>query len=222
MGINTPNSHDENIEALEAYSDILPSEHTDYFKAMEAKHFNPETAIGSYFTSADTKSLPDLLAKAEMQRGGLKDDDKEKFSEKGVPNDAMLPFCRYLMVNTEGKMGMVKATDLPDDTKVKVVRTKPNAPCSFVVEVDSTEQLTDVDYATIIIGPNEKNEENPNPSTKEMIWTIHPGPPIRPATSDIIEEGTVVTAKELLSNEQLLENVKGADNLYLNLQVKNQ
>lgn len=58
------------------------------------------------------------------------------------------------------------------------------------------------DFGTIIIGPNEKDKdakpEDPGPSTKEMVWTVHPGLPVRPVAEDIWPEGSEITVQEII------------------------
>ena len=177
---------------MQAY---LPAEHLGYFKDMEIKHFDPEKGVGSLFT--EIKDLKNLLEKTIEQRGNLDGDDREKFIAMGVKPEALMAFCRYLKVETPGEVGIANVKDLAPDTKVKIIRTKQNAPCSLVVE---GQNLPITEFGTIIIGPNEKgkNPDDPKPSTKEMIWTVHPGLPVRPATEDIWPEGSEITVKDVI------------------------
>ncbi len=179
---------------------LLPQEQTGYFNTIQRNHFDRQTAVGSYFTEVAT--LRDLLHLAQVQGKRLsRDDDRQQFIDMDAPPSALSPECRYLMVETPGKMGIVRAEDLPDDTTVRVVRTKQGVPCSLVVE---NVPLTDTDFATIIIGPNEKERpEDPEPSTEKMIWTVHPGPPVRPATADIWNEGSTITIKDIKDHKLL-------------------
>lgn len=187
--------------------EVLPREQRQYFRDMENKHFVPETAVGSLFT--ESPSLRSLIDLAIEQRGDLEGDDRDKFIAMGVKPEALMSFCRYLKVETPGEVGIVNVKDLEPDTKVKVIRTKQGAPCSLVVE---KAELPLTDFGTIIIGPNEKSEDPKasDPSTKEMIWTVHPGLPVRPATEDIWPEGSEITVQEVidkLGNDVFL-NVK--------------
>ncbi|MFA5948396.1 MAG: hypothetical protein WC806_05535 [Candidatus Gracilibacteria bacterium] len=215
MSENVKESHENYLN----FPTVLPEEHYGYYDAMQAQHFNPEGGVGSQFTAPDVKSLPDLLTIAQNQRGSLEGDDRQKFIEEGASEKGMLPFCRYLKVETQGSVGIAKAKELPRDTKVKVMRTKPGAPCSLVVEIDSKENLPKTNFATVIIGPNEADERNPNPSTKEMVWTTHPGAPIRPIASDNFAEGSVITIDELMANQKFIDEVGGKENVYLSIQV---
>jgi hypothetical protein len=174
-------------------SAFLPEEHTAYFQSIEKRHFIRETAVGSLFTEAG--SLSDLLEKVVDQRGDLRGDDRDKLIHRGVSEEALLKDCRYLMVNTPGEVGIIPASDLSDETPVRVVQTKPGVPLSLVVEMPT---LPETDFGTVIIGPNEQEKpEDPPPSTKEMVWTVHPGPPVRPATVDIWPEGANITVRDV-------------------------
>lgn len=174
---------------------------------MEVKHFDPEKGVGSLFT--EIENLQDLLEKAIEQRGNLDGDDREKFIAMGVPPEALMAFCRYLKVETPGEVGIANVKDLAPDTKVKVIRTKQGTPCSLVVE---GQNLPITDFGTIIIGPNEKGKkpDDPEPSTKEMIWTVHPGLPVRPVTEDIWPEGSEITVQDVIDKfgDEVFLNVK--------------
>ena len=174
--------------------EILPLESADYIKSISAKHWG-EGAIGSKFSEGNT--LRDLLETAIKQRGNLEGDDRNMLIEKGVDPSALMQECRYLVVKGGGEVGIVKAEDLSDDTEVKVIRTKPGNPCSLVVE---GEKFPTADFGVIVIGPNEKAKpEDSEPSTKEMVWTAHPGLPIRPAKDDSWPEGSTITVADVKS-----------------------
>ncbi len=196
-------------EAENQLAAILPAEHEGYFKATEAKHFVPETAVGSLFTGV--KSLNELLGLAIQQRGSLEGDDREKFIALGAKEGDLMPQCRYLMVKTPGEVGIVNVKDLAPDTQVQVVRTKPGAPCSLIV-LDNNFPVTDI--GTIVVGPNEKSEkpDDPERTTKEMIWTVHPGLPVRPLAGDVWPEGSVVTVQDVIE--------KIGNDVFLNVKKK--
>lgn len=196
---------------------ILPSEQIDYLADTARKHWGP-SAIGSRFNRAVSdrdnpdagvgkiKDLVTLLETAQAQRGDLKGDDRNILVEKGVSPEALLSFCRYLVVEVPGEVGIIQAKELPNDTKVQVVRRKHGAPCSLVIKGN---EYPRVNFGVIIIGPNERQkDEDSEPTTKEMIWTAHPGLPIRPSEVDIWEEGSTVTVadvKEKLGEEAYLQ-----------------
>jgi hypothetical protein len=188
-------------------AEILPTEQADYFEAINAKHFVPETGVGSLFT--ECKNLEELLILAQQQRGSLAGDDRDKFLQLGVPNNALLPECRYLLIETAGEIGIVSINDprLKPETEVSVERRKPNAPCSLIVSLNEFPRTT---LGTIVIGPNEKFDHNsPEPSTKEMVRTAHPGLPIRPATTDIWAENSKITIADV--------RAKLGENAFLNV-----
>jgi len=60
------------------------------------------------------------------------------------------------------------------------------------------ENFPTADFGVIVIGPNEKQKpDDMEPSTKEMIWTAHPGLPIRPAKDDSWPEGSKITVADV-------------------------
>jgi hypothetical protein len=186
---------------------FLPEEQAAYFKDVEAKHFDPEKAVGSLFT--EVRNLQELLTLSIAQRGSLRGDDRNDFVALGANAAGLLPQCRYLKVNTEGEVGIVKVTDLSPETEVSVVRLKQGIPCTLIVEA---KELPRTDFGTIIVGPNEqRTPESAIPSTSEMVWTVHPGLPVRPASADLPEwpEGSKITVQQVV--DQL-----GAD-VYLNV-----
>jgi hypothetical protein len=185
---------------------VIPKEREAYYRDMQAKHFNRETGVGSLFT--EVASLEELLEVAIKQRGNLFGDDREKFIEMGVDPMALLASCRYLMVQTPGEVGIVRVKDLSPDTQVKVIRTKVGVPCSLVVEGN---EFPKTNFGTIIIGPNQRQKpEDPAPSTSEMVWTAHPGLPVRPVTEDYWEEGSVITVQDVIDKlgQDIYLNVK--------------
>lgn len=151
----------------------------DYYAATDAKHFAPEVSVdsakpqtpGSKFTDPTLQRLNDVVALAYRQRGHLDGDDREELARLGTPEEAFKPGIRYLMVRTPGTVGIRRSDDLPDDTAIEVVRSKPGAPCSLVLDV-SAQETTEV--GTIIIGHND-TADGPG---QEVVFTAHPGLPI--------------------------------------------
>lgn len=177
---------------LEATDPFLPREHAGYFRACEEKHFG-DRAVGSVFDSPT--DLRELLGAGALQEGGLlRDDSRDRAAliADGAPADAFLGDCRYLRVPARGRMGMLRASELDPDTRVIAIRTKPGAPCSPVIFGQTG---ADCDFATVIIGPNEPRDGT-LPSTSEMLFTAHPGPPVKPP--DGFEEGEQLTVGEVL------------------------
>lgn len=160
----------------------MPRDLNDYFRSIEAKHFNQDSAVGSYFTDPEIDSLADLVERAAAEPGGLERDDRALFNE-----EALRPDCRYLRVRAEGKNNLISTADLEDDTEVEVVRTKKEAPCSLVVS-DTPER--NEDFATLIIGPRPEGGG-------ECVWTAHPGAPVKAAQEDIWPEGSRITVADV-------------------------
>ncbi|MEI6237716.1 MAG: hypothetical protein WCP03_03910 [Candidatus Saccharibacteria bacterium] len=187
-------SNEEQIKPQDIHI-YLPSEFAEYYKAVEAKHFKlSEKSVGSRFLEAS--NLEELLSLTAQQRGDLNGDDRAKLATMGVPETALLSHCRYLIVETPGELGIINASELLPDSPIEVIRTKPNTPCSLVFR--STE-FPETNLGLVIIGLNQKQSpDGSDPSTKEMVWTVHPGPPVQPASEDIWAEGSVITAQEVV------------------------
>lgn len=169
-----------------------------YLADTEAKHFVPEMAAGSLFT--ELKSIKELLEVAKEQREqGIEGDDRDQLISMGVPENALLPQCRYLVVKTKGEVGIVRANELPADQLVYAVKMKLDTerdgkkiitPASLVTGFDN---FPIVDFGVIIVGP--RNDEDP--SKGESIWTCHPGLPIRPKSDETWKHGETVTAGQV-------------------------
>lgn len=202
----------ENISPEEQKAALLPAEHADYLQAVERKHFNAETAIGSVFT--EISRLPDLLSLAIKQRGSLTGDDRVFFEQQGVSPDSLRPDCRYLKIETAGRVGIVSIDDprlLPEQS-VEVIQAKPKVPATLVVELES---MPETDIGTIIIGPNvRESPADPEPTTKEMVYSVHPGLPIKPTEENIWPVGSRLTVKEVKDKlgRQAYLNVRKKEN----------
>ena len=184
-------------ERSEEVASLLPVEAAGYYEGLNKQHFGSE-GVGSRFTEAE--SIQELLEMRYDQAGTVDGEARAFFAEKGSPESAFAPsgVARYVKVMTPGKMAVKKVTDLPDSTPVKVMTVPGKDTCSLVVEVDNDDQLDDVDYATVIVGGNSKqNESDPEPSTKEMVWTAHPGYPTPPPFADQWQDGEVITIADV-------------------------
>jgi hypothetical protein len=153
-----------------------------YYRATDAKHFpaggDDSTATpGSTFTDPSLRRLNDVVALAFRQRGSLEGDDREELARLGTPEEAFKPGIRYLLVHTPGTVGIRRSDDLPDEATVRVVRSKPGAPCSLVVDV--TEQET-TRVGTIIIGRESVDppQSESADAARDLVFTAHPGLPI--------------------------------------------
>ena len=134
------------------------------------------------------------MSEVIRQRGNLLGDDREKLIEMGCRPETLMPECRYLFVKTNGKNGIISSNELRDDDEIVALETKPGVPCSLVVMRDT---LPDIDFGVVIIGKNEAD----NPSSKEMVWTTHPGLPLRPATDNSLKN------KETFFQVKLRKNI---------------
>ena len=143
-----------------------------YYKATDAKHMRQAGASegpGSVFTDSTLKNLNDVVALAARQRDmSLDGDDREELVTMGASREAFKPGVRYLIVRTTGTVGVKQSAGMPDETPISIVRSKPGASATPVLDV--TEKPT-TNVATIIIG---KHPKDPN---REVVFTAHPGMP---------------------------------------------
>lgn len=171
---------------------LLPAVMADYYLALDAKHFAFGGGVGSRFR--DLLNINHLLTLLAKGVNLMVDDHRQKFVALGVESDALLPFCRYILVETRGYNGIVKAGDLDANTLVTAVTTKPGCPCSLTVEGIPLQPTT---IGTLILGPGENGEP-------WVVWTAHPGLPIRPTSAEEgVEEGTTFLAGDLQPNSWL-------------------
>lgn len=160
----------------EMAASVIPrdGEMAEYYKATDAKHFSDKTAPGSKFTDPDMKNLNDVVALAANQRyDGLAGDDRAKLIQFGANPEALRDDCRYLIVQTQGKVGSQHITSLPVNEKIEVVRTKPGAPCSLVANVSSQ---ASTNFGVVIMGKSSAG--------KDVVFTAHPGMPTRTSGKD--------------------------------------
>lgn len=163
-------------EHQEKAASVIPrdGEMAEYYKATDAKHFSDKNAPGSKFTDPDIKNLNDVVALADNQRyDGIQGDDRAKLIAFGANPAAFRDDCRYLVVQTPGKVGSQHISSLPVNDKIEVVRTKPGAPCSLVANVSSQ---ASTNFGVIIMG---KSNEG-----KDVVFTAHPGMPTRTSGKD--------------------------------------
>lgn len=160
-----------------------------YYRATDEKHFavragsagaagsTPGSTPGSTFTDPSMRRLNDVVALAYRQRGNLDGDDRDELVRLGTPEEAFEPGIRYLLVRTPGTVGIRRSDDLPDDALVAVVRSKPGAPCSLVIDVH-TQETTMV--GTIIIGHQSVDPftDGTPGEAQDLVFTAHPGLPV--------------------------------------------
>lgn len=162
-----------------------------YYEGTEKKHLLDPEKPGSKFTDPNLKTLEDVLALTLIQRKNLDGDDRQFFIDEGTDVNAFMPGFRYLKVSTPGKLGIVHSSTLDESAVISVERTKPGAPCNFVINV--SEQPT-VDYGVVIL------EGSGNDS---KLITMFPGAPTYVSLSSSNKErvnsweGTSLTVSEL-------------------------
>lgn len=169
----------------------LDEQHAGYYAATDKKHFGDKTEPGSKFLNPSLEKVEDVL-KLRMEQSGnasMEGDDREALIARGSDPTGFGNGKRYLMVLTEGSVGIKNSNGLTDDTKVEVVRTKPGAPCSLVMEV--VEQPT-TDFAVIVLGEHKQ-------TGKDFVITTFPGPVTKPTANEELDarEGQMMTVGEV-------------------------
>lgn len=144
-------------------------EFAQYYADTDAKHFSNKDTPGSKFTDPRVKNLNDAVAMTVQQRGSLQGDDRAKLIKFGADPDTLSPDHRYLIVQTQGKLGSQDINSFPVNTKFRIERTKSGANCSVVADV---EKQASVNFGVVIMG-KVKGHEN------DCAITAHPGLPAR-------------------------------------------
>lgn len=214
MTINTANAPRDAEEILATYpklAELIQTEgEKNYVAGITAQHFksehDPDTkGIGSCVYA---ESCPDSFALLELAADRLGDDDtqdRQKLLAKGTPASSMLPFAKYYMVEgIRGKSRIVPITALKDDTLVTLIMSPKGAPSLVINEAEVPASfLQDVDYATIILGPEKRKvtavEDGKNVE-KEVdglaVWTMHAGHPAPMVPIERDKEGRPVRAAD--------------------------
>jgi hypothetical protein len=209
MEIN-PNAPQNTKEILATYEKIAKVVQTDeevkYVGDITPQHFksenDPETkSIGScVYTETCPNGAFGLLELAADRLGDDDSEDRKKLLAKGAPASSLLPFARYYMVEgIRGKCRIVPISAMKDDTEVTLIKSPKGAP-SLVIEESKVpaEYLQDVNYATIILGPEKRPVsvvENGQTVEKEedgmAVWTMHAGYPVPMVPIERGEKGPV-------------------------------
>ncbi|KPJ85686.1 hypothetical protein AMJ57_02325 [Parcubacteria bacterium SG8_24] len=211
--------------------ELLPEENMTYYESTNQMHCG-EGLGGSKFEKVNNifeviARYPDLATKVKERT-----DDRETLLAAGAPESAFLPATKgpdapeglpealyFKVEGVEGRLGITRLADLPEDTRVLVRREKGQSdpdekqytPVSFTVIRGTEADMPKVDFATIIVG-REGGEEG-----QDAVWTTHPGAPVRPAmkefdwTRDLRspeesggeQEARVVTVKDLLEKAEM-------------------
>jgi hypothetical protein len=169
----------------------LDDQHAAYYDATDKKHFGDKTQPGSKFLNPSLEKIEHVLMMRMQQIGEatLDGDDREALIARGSDPNGFMAGKRYLMVLTEGTVGIKNSSTLPAETKVEVVRTKPGAPCSLVMEVDAQPTTS---YAVIVMGEHQQ-------TGKDFLITTFPGPVTKPTANPALDakEGQTMTVDEV-------------------------
>jgi len=185
----------------QAVQALIPAENIAYYRATNAMHCNLESLGGSKFL--DVQNIFSVLEKDGLritEAVARRLDDRDALIAKGAGREAFLPATKqegdpdglpealyYRVDGVQGKLGIIELGKLDPAIKVLVRREKSLrdasgreiVPCSFTTIRGKLEDLPDTDFATVIIG-------RAAGSTKDELWTVHPGAPIRTTLGDFI------------------------------------
>lgn len=165
--------------------------HASYYKATDKKHFGSKNEPGSKFLDKNLNKVEDVLVLRMKQTGtaSLAGDDKEALIARGSDVNGFSESNRYLMVLTEGSVGITNSADVSPDTKVQVMQTKPGVPCSLVMSV---EEQSRTDYAVVVVGKHNK-------TGNDFVITTFPGPVTKPTSNPELDahEGETMTIAEV-------------------------
>jgi len=115
--------------------------------------------------------------------------DWEEYSHPAIKAPAC-GFKALLPEGLEGVLGVVKLSELPEDTQIVLDDRKGTGKVSAVIK-GSRLDAPRCDYIVAILGPR------PDLPDVEVVWTFHPGDPVRP--SEVQADGlggSTVTVKE--------------------------
>lgn len=181
-------------------------------KKIEEKHFDQSQGFGSIFTKV--KNLRELLLLAEKQRGNLKGNDHHIFLEKKVDTSCFKEGRRYLYVKTEGILGVIRADEIPSDTKVYVIQMKENLILDGkIIEIPPSicviaEKGSIVNEGTIILGEEGTLYEN-------RIITAFAGLPTKPQEAIYWKAGSDITVQDVINKygKEKYLNILPKDNI---------
>ncbi len=177
----------------------IPDSSLSYLETTNRLHCDPNTPGGSKFTGVDNIfQVLELMQAGRLEKQvNERQDDRSELMKAGAPDSSFLPAKKdntmpadlpealyYKVDGIEGELGIEQLGKLSADTKVIVKREKGNriegdrnyAPASLIAVIEQRE-LPKTDFATVIIGRDPGTDH-------DDLWTIHPGPPIRPSLKD--------------------------------------
>ena len=161
--------------------ELLKQEDPDYFEKMLAQRCQGHKLQAGSFYRLSLDEIQEALLSTEWERFEPKQEDQ-------------VPGCVYLKAPLAGFSGLIKLTDLSDQTSVRLIDPKDTKKLSVAIDFKECAELTLTQESTLILGPNSLG-------TLE-VWTVHPGLPVSPSQvplSDKLPVDTVITVKEARS-----------------------
>ena len=170
----------------------------DMFDRLEAARKNTTYVVPGYLE----KTLRQRLACMPGAAGSVYEqfDDPEVLLSALLTEDwepyshpAIAPGCEAFVALIPGRLGIVTIADMPAGTPVTLDDKKGTGKVSAVVR---GVRGAEVDFTVLILGPEKDSEGH----SYEVIYTFHPGDPIRPSTvSAEGMHGNVVTPAEAIA-----------------------
>ena len=136
----------------------------------------PGKSVGSVF---DFEDIEKILFEDRI-------DDWEENRE--CPN--LMPGCTaFTLQNVNGHIGVVDLSELDSEMVLDIIDNKRTGKAKLLAHVG---QGPEVNFATLILGEEQG---------REVIFTFHPGEPIKPSeiSIDVLEGKTKVTVKEAMA-----------------------
>lgn len=165
------NNAERITNALQNIKELLP----EYWEATVNSR-TPGKSVGSVFSFSNIEKV---LFEDKL-------DDWEEYND--CPN--LIPGCvAFTLRNVPGHLGVIELATLDQNTVLDVIDNKRTGKAKLLAHIGLGPE---VDFATLILG-EEKG--------KEVIFTFHPGEPIRPSEIpvDALEGRTKVTVKEAMA-----------------------
>ena len=148
-----------------------------------------KNGFGSRYQENDPQTLQDKLF----------NNDNLMLAQKFTPPEGIeIEDCSYYKIphpeNLVARMGMIKLSDVPADTKIRWIDSENTGKWYAVCEDTSFDDLTSVKFSTVIIKPVEIFGTEVN-----CVLSFFPGEPVGPKKSAVIgEKPTMTTAGEAI------------------------
>jgi len=167
------------IAAIDMLKEVDPSYYNNMFN--QRLHGSPNAAGSTYEGYANIEELISMLKNVQW----------ESYNHPSVRPPAV-----SFKANLPGRLGLVEIDNLPDNVSLFLDDRKRAGTISLVAKVNSSivKTLAKTDFTVIMLGPADKDDP------REIVWTFHPGDPVRPNTVDMQR----TTQKE---NKNLLKKI---------------